>query len=142
MKKAVIVVALSFLCFSALSAETSSVYPGSTVSVIETQQMNFGKPANFPSATVYITSDPFEKAKTYYKGIGKEYMVPSNTKNADPNLKVAYFILDKAKNLNVSRKWLVIRAPHLTTTKVKKWFRTVTVVTTNTSITLNEMANK
>lgn len=143
MKALCFFIIMFFVGISGANAASFSVYPGAVRSETETQKLNFGKPANLPYSTAFVTSDAFEKVKAFYQGAGKEFIPPKNLKEKKTaDNKTAYFIFDKARNPDSSSQWVLIQEPFIIKTKVKKWFKTIDVFTTNTIIILNEKAKK
>jgi len=68
-------------------------------------------------ATVYLTSDSFEKVVAFYKGFASEYTMPGIPKGRKlPNgqeLKRTYFIFDGAKDLTTSKSWAQVQRPFI-----------------------------
>jgi hypothetical protein len=101
------------------------VYPGAKVDEKLTREANdFGAKAaagskmTVPKATIYTTGDAYEKVYSFYKGVGKEYMMPnvSGTKNKLPSgkeLKSSFFIFDGAKDLVSSKHYARLQRPYI-----------------------------
>jgi len=102
------IVALVVFASAAMAAEVA-VYPGATLDQRATHDANeAAKEAKLSSsAKVYTTNDPFEKVAAFYKGMGREFVMPVPDKGA----KSMFVILDDAKSLGSSKRWAKIQRP-------------------------------
>ena len=123
-RSAIGTLAALFLC-AIVSAEGFKVYPGARVDEKLTREANdlgakaaAGSKIAVPQATIYTTGDAYEKVYAFYKGVGKEYMMPSvsGQKNKLPSgkeLKSSFFIFDGANDLIGSRLYAKIQRPYI-----------------------------
>jgi hypothetical protein len=97
-------------------------YPNAKVDEKATKEANDlgakmkGGKFEVPKATIYVTSDSYEKVYEFYKGVGKEYKMPNMSKNKLPSgkeLKAAFFIFDGAKDMMSSKSWAKIQRPYI-----------------------------
>ncbi len=115
-----------FVCliFSvAINAVEFKVYPGAKIDNEATKEANEAAQAAKMSnvkATIYATTDSFQKVSSFYKGIAKEYTMPraSGTsgkpkKYENYDLYEAFFILDGAKDLASSKLWVKVQRPYV-----------------------------
>jgi hypothetical protein len=123
MKKGIIWI-LNFVVLFALPAPGFSasfkVYPGAKLEdVYEAKQSESGtKMPKAPKVIIFTTNDPFESVVAFYRGTAREYRVPGMGRNpvklsSGQELKEAYFILDAAGDLSVSKHWIKIQRPYL-----------------------------
>lgn len=124
MKKFVCVLLFLVLAFSSLvfTAEFKS-YPGAKIDEKATKEANEATQAAKMSnvkATIYTTTDSFQKVASFYNRIAKEYTMPraSGTsgkpkKYEKYDLWEAYFIFDGAKDLASSKLWVKVQRPYI-----------------------------
>ena len=124
MKKLVCVgLFLAFIFSSLVSAADFKPYPGAKIDEKVTKEANEAAQAAKMSnvkATIYTTSDSFQKVASFYKSIVKEHMMPraSGTsgkpkKYEKYDLYEAFFILDGAKDLASSKLWVKVQRPYI-----------------------------
>lgn len=124
MKKAIpITLTIIFIFSSLLFAAEFKVYPGAKVDEKATKEANEAAQAAKMSnvkATIYTTTDSFQKVSSFYKGIAKEYSMPraSGTsgkpkKYEKYDLYEAFFIFDGAKDLASSKLWVKVQRPYI-----------------------------
>jgi hypothetical protein len=121
-KKFGIVVSLLF-CAGTVLADGFKPYPGAKIDDKLTKEANeIGARAagnmQVPKATIYVTPEAYEKVYTFYKTVGKEYIMPgpSGGKNKLPSgreLKASFFIFDGAKDMMTSKSWGKIQRPYI-----------------------------
>jgi hypothetical protein len=122
---AVITVVMVFIGITIVTAAGFKVYPGAKVDEKLTKESNdfaaksaAGSKMAVSKATIYTTSDAYEKVYAFYKGVGKEYQMPSvsGRKNKLPSgreLKHSFFIFDGAKDLMNSKLWAKVQRPYI-----------------------------
>ncbi|HEV3254469.1 MAG TPA: hypothetical protein VG033_08680 [Candidatus Acidoferrales bacterium] len=73
--------------------------------------------------TVYLTEDSFDKVAAFYKGIGKEYVIPGVRKNVKlptgQEMRTVFIIFDGAADLKGSKSWLKVQRPYVGQMKMK-----------------------
>jgi hypothetical protein len=63
---------------------------------------------------VYTTSDSFDQVNAFYKGLYKEYTMPSRSHpHAGPQVRWAFFIIDGGKDLASSKHWMKVQRPYV-----------------------------
>ncbi len=124
MKKLIYLSLLMLLVSSLLAlAAEFKVYPGAKIDDKATKEANEAAAAAKMSnvkATIYTTTDSFQKVSSFYKGIAKEYTMPraSGTsgkpkKYENYDLYEAFFIFDGAKDLASSKLWIKVQRPFI-----------------------------
>ncbi len=124
MKKTAIISLFIVLVFSQfLFAAEFKPYPGAKLDEKATKEANEAAAAAKMSgtkATIYTTTDSFQKVASFYKGIAKEYAMPraSGTsgkpkKYESYDLYEAFFIFDGAKDLASSKLWIKVQRPYI-----------------------------
>ncbi len=71
--------------------------------------------------TSYMTDDAFEKVAAFYKGVGKEFEMPSRGGKL-PNgteIHLTFFILDGASDLRDSKSWVKVQRPYIGSFEMK-----------------------
>jgi hypothetical protein len=132
MKRAVYI--LSFLMFFAFLAPVFAAdfkpYPGLKIDTKATKEATelLKQSGMTGKATIYTTSDHFEKVYAFYKGISKEYKMPGEEggKKKLPSgqeLREAYFIFDGAADIMVSKLWIKIQRPYIGSVEMGKDFQ-------------------
>ena len=113
---------IAFTLATLIFAAEFKSYPGSKVDEEATKDASKAAAAAGADlkATVYTTSDSFEKVALFYKGIGKEYLMPRASGTAGKpkkregyDLWEAYFILDGANDLAGSKLWVKVQRPYV-----------------------------
>lgn len=114
---------LILLLVTVLLAGNFKPYPRSRVDQKATKRANdlfktLGDEGPKLKATVYVTSDSFEKVVAFYKPLGTE-LTPSSDQEEPPIvlpngtvMKVAVFIFDGAKDIESSASWAKIQRPY------------------------------
>jgi hypothetical protein len=118
------VVLLGLICaFAALAAAADfKPYPGAKVEEAATRaarQDAAQSPlqAGGMEVTIYLSKAPFEEVAAFYRGLAREYKMPGG--QAPPKLpdgqelKAAYFIFDRARDLVTSRRWAKVQRPYI-----------------------------
>jgi hypothetical protein len=125
LKKTVLAVVMVLITATVFVAADFKVYPGARIDEKLTKEANdlaaksaAGSKMSVPKATIYTTGDAYEKAYSFYKGVGKEYQMQnvSGTKDRLPSgreLKYSFFIFDGAKDLMSSKLWAKIQRPYI-----------------------------
>jgi hypothetical protein len=124
MKKIAIISLFVVLVFSPfIFAAEFKVYPGAKIdekATKEAQEAASAAKMSNVKATIYTTSDSFQKVAAFYKGIAKEYMMPraSGTsgkpkKYEGYDLWEACFTFDGAKDLSTSKLWIKVQRPYI-----------------------------
>jgi len=87
-----------------------NAYPGATLDERATSDANdlSRKSGMSSKVTVYTTSDPFERVAAFYKGIGKEYVMPGMSKKGP---RLSFFLFDTGKDLATSKLWAKVQRP-------------------------------
>jgi hypothetical protein len=116
-----IAVSIVLGAMSPVSATDFKPYPGAVLDeglTKEAQEMAAN--AKLTTKTnIYATNDTFEKVFLFYKGMGKEYKVPTRNEGklqtlpSGKEIKAAFVIFDGAKNLGASKLWVKIQRPYL-----------------------------
>ncbi len=116
-----LILIFSILSIPAFSGEFK-IYPGSKLDENITKEANdlASQIGMKVKASIYITSDSFEKVYAFYKGISTEYKMPENKEKLimtvdgkKYSVKEAYFIFDDAKELISSKLWIKIQRPFI-----------------------------
>jgi hypothetical protein len=131
MKRVICVLSLlMLLAFSTLViAAEFKPYPGATIDQKATKvATEIAKEAGMSvKATIYTTSDSFEKVYAFYKGIAKEYKMPhgGGVKKlpSGQELREAYLILDGAADITRSKLWIKIQRPYIGSVEMGKDFQ-------------------
>ncbi len=126
MKKAALVISLIAIVLSCLAlAADFKPYPGAKIDEKATKEANEFAAAAKKSgtkATVYTTTDSFQKVASFYNKIAKEIAMPraSGTSGKprksdlfEGDLWEAYFIFDDAKDLASSKLWVKVQRPYV-----------------------------
>jgi hypothetical protein len=117
-------------------AEDFPVYPGAVYDADITKKSTeeakrFGLGGNFARSAAYLTADSFEAVLAFYQSAAHEYTMPNRPADhrlvlpaeilpgpkgvteraSDIVMHQAFFILDGAADLTVSRRWLIIARP-------------------------------
>ncbi len=125
MKKLNIILAI-LICFvfsTLVFAADFKLYPGARIDDKATKEANettaMAKMSK-TKATIYTTTDSFQKVASFYKGIAKEFTIPraSGTsgkpkKYENYDLYEAFFIFDGAKDLASSKLWVKVQRPYI-----------------------------
>jgi hypothetical protein len=108
----VLVIAVSVVLSSVVSAGDFKVYPGAKLDNRATNDSNeLAKKSNVPSKTkVYTTSDPFGNVASFYKGMAKEYVMPGGSSKG---AQMTFFIFDNGKDIATSKRWIKVQRPAL-----------------------------
>ncbi len=119
----IIAVVVGLIFTGAINAAEFKLYPGAKIDEKATKLANeLAQQAKEKDAkaTIYTTSDSFQKVASFYKSIAKEYSMPraSGTtgkpkKYEKYELWEAYFIFDGAKDLASSKLWIKVQRPHI-----------------------------
>jgi len=119
-------VAVVFAMCMTLYAADFKVYPGAKLDEKLTKEANeFGKAVRKDQyqtkASIYVTSDSFEKVADFYKTMGKEYKMPGaagKTRKlpSGKDLKQVYVIFDGASDLGSSKLWAKVQRPYISFT--------------------------
>jgi hypothetical protein len=117
--------ALALSCILALPGQAAEfvLYPGATLDEAATKEaMEAAAAAKMTGVktAIYTTSDAFAKVAKFYQGMGTEYAMPRASgvsgqpkKSAEYDLWEAYFILDGAKGLASSKRWVKVQRPYI-----------------------------
>jgi hypothetical protein len=91
-----------------------TVYPGAKEDkATAAQAMKVAGPGR--NAQIWTTSASFEKVAAFYRALYKEYTMPSAARVMAPyHVKMAFFILDGAADLNASKSWMKVQRPWYT----------------------------
>jgi len=122
MKKTTVIISLIGFVLSCVAfAADFKLYPGAKIDEKVTKEANESAAVAKMSgtkATIYTTTDSFQKVASFYKGIAKEYAMPRASGTSGKPKKYekfdlweAYFILDGAKDLASSKLWVKIQRP-------------------------------
>lgn len=115
MKRVIYVLSLLFFVFSTpvFSAELKP-YPGAKTDEKATKE---ARQETGMAATIYTTSDSFDKVYAFNKNIAKEYKMPPSegpfNLRSGGVLKEAYFIFDGAGDIMSSKSWIKIQRPYM-----------------------------
>lgn len=122
MKRTVYVVLLlmSFAFASHVVAAEFKIYPGATIDQKATKDATevLKQSGMTGRATIYTTSDAFEKVVAFYKGMAKEWQMPRGEGEEAPKLRAGgvlretYFIFDGAKDITTAKLWIKIQRPY------------------------------
>lgn len=131
MKRVIYILSLlMFFVFSTLVfAADFKPYPGLKIDQKATKEATeLLKQAGMTGkATIYTTSDPFEKVYAFYKGIPKEYKMPDDggvkKLPSGQELREAYFIFDGAADIGGSKLWIKIQRPYIGSVEMGKDFQ-------------------
>lgn len=130
MKRTIALAFLASLVFlTVASADQFKPYPGAVVDAKASKDAtDTAKEAGMTGkTTIYATRDSFEKVYAFYKGTAKEYKMPGEggpTKlPSGQELREAYFILDGAKDIVVSKLWIKIQRPYVGGMEIGKDFQ-------------------
>lgn len=124
----------AFTAFGLLMAvvalgQTTKIYPGAkkyTPDTDETKeaakQAEKATPPGMQQA-IYMSDDPYEKVAAFYRGAGKEYILPGMRGDAklpsgQPMLQ-SFFLLDGASDLQSSRNWVKVQRPFIGSVSMK-----------------------
>jgi hypothetical protein len=121
MKRVVYVLAflMSFAFASPVIATEFKPYPGTTVDQKATREATelLKQSGMTGKATIYTTSDSFEKVVAFYKGMAREWQMPKGDETPKLQsggvLKETYFIFDGAKDITTSKLWIKIQRPYI-----------------------------
>jgi hypothetical protein len=107
---------LSTVAFTAVF----EVYPGAKLDgIYETRPSETGsKMSRPPKIIIFTTSDFFENVVAFYRSNAREYRMPgtagkSMRLSSGQELREAYFILDDASDIMISKHWIKIQRPYL-----------------------------
>ena len=93
------------------------MYPGAKLDRASTDEAKAAAAAEPEvEVTVYTTSAPFDKFYGFFAKNGREFKVIGSRMRKLPNgqdLRDAFFILDGAENLAVSKRWVKLQRPYL-----------------------------
>lgn len=131
MKRVICVLSLlMFLAFATLVlAVEFKPYPGAAIDQKATKEATeLVKQAGMArKATIYTTSDSFEKVYAFYQGIAKDYGMPSHKEPlklpSGEVLKEAYFIFDGVADIMSSKLWIKIQRPYIGRVEMGKDFQ-------------------
>lgn len=103
------------------AAGTFKPYPGAQVDEHATAASNMrrttgGGPAG--KATIYATIDDFDKVLSFYRKQGRVFALPPGLGKAmrlpeGKTLRQTYILLDRAKTLEKSKRWIKIQSPYV-----------------------------
>jgi len=118
-KRAYFLVATSLPLVLAVSAWSADFkpYPDAKLDPKATQDAQEGAAMVHAKASVYTTTDAFEKVYDFYKGVAKEttlgHFSPKGTTSAltGQTMKAAFFIFDDAPTLASSKLWIKVQRP-------------------------------
>lgn len=118
---AVLIICMIFAGASMTCAAEFKVYPGEKLDEKLTKESeDFAAKAKVTTKPgIYVTKDAFEKVVEFYKGAGKEYIMPGTQKGkgeklpSGKELKAAFFIFDGEKDLGTSKLWAKIQRPYI-----------------------------
>jgi hypothetical protein len=121
--KASLIIAIIFLFTASLLtyAAEFKVYPGAKLDEKLTKEsaQQAAQAGVKTKPSIYFTGDSFEKVVAFYKGVGKEYVMPYQKPGkveklpSGKELKAAFFIFDGAKDLVSSKLWAKIQRPYI-----------------------------
>lgn len=123
MKKALFIMMVAALLVSFAQAADFKLYPGAKPDEAATreamQAVAAAKMANVQTA-IYTSPDAFAKVAGFYARVGAEYAMPRASGTAGKPKKYekydlweAYFILDGAKDLASSKRWVKVQRPYI-----------------------------
>lgn len=123
MRTLCLVAVMTFALLMGSYAAELKTYPGAKLDETATREVREAAAAakmTGVTPTVYTTPDPFEKVTSFYKGLGKEYVMPRASGTSGKPKKFekyelweAFFIFDGAKDLATSKLWLKVQRPHI-----------------------------
>jgi hypothetical protein len=107
------------LILGAVTAQSPrlDIYPGATTPDwarrAAAQPAKGGSAGQDVSVDVYVTTDPFEKVRDFYRAKATEFEGPKSVRTgpASEGLQVAFFSLDGGKTIATSKWWMKIQWP-------------------------------
>lgn len=109
-------------------AQDFKPYAGSKLDEKASREASAAAPGK--QSEVYTTGDSFDQVYAFYKGLYKEYTMPSRSRpHSGPQVKWAFFILDGEKDLASSKHWMKVQRPYIGGTDGKD-IRDLTVIQT------------
>jgi hypothetical protein len=94
------------------------IYPGATTPdwarrAVAAQRAKGGGAGQEASVDVYVTTDPFEKVRDFYRAKATEFEGPKSLRTgpASEGLQIAFFSLDGGKTIATSKWWMKIQRP-------------------------------
>lgn len=114
------ILAVSLVMTAVALAQGFKVYPGAKPYTPPDSEQTREAAKMMPAGmqqTIYLTDDSYDKVVAFYKGIGKESVMPYMNKSTKlPNgqeLQQTYFILDGASGLANSKNWAKVQRPYI-----------------------------
>jgi hypothetical protein len=105
------------LAVIAMAQQASRVYPGAKIDQAATDRARNAASARPDfETTVYTSTDSFDQVCAHFRKNAKEYKtVGSGTRKLSngQTLQDAFFLLDGAESLAVSKRWVKIQRPYL-----------------------------
>jgi len=124
----VLAMLLGLASFSCL-AQDFKTYPGAKLDENASRVASSTVPGM--QSQVYTTADSFDKVYAFYKGLYKEHTLrrPARRPASTPEVRIAFFLLDGAKDLPSSGYWMKVQRPWMSGADGKD-VRDVTVIQT------------
>jgi hypothetical protein len=97
-------------------------YPGAQIDDRTTRLINpraeESRASRSRTTTIYITTDSYDKVLAFYRRLGREFVLPGGLGRPTglpegKKLRQTYIILDAARGLKASKRWVKIQTPYV-----------------------------